>query len=149
YMKPSFAKMPQLFSAYAGYRSGTLAARLQAATDLGKLEGNVDAAFADKLRELIAATWEAIAYDQWRNGQIAAAKTSIGKAERYASGELKRRLALDKIALTLGKGDARALEALGGSPAEALVNLGIVYEMLGRPKDAVDAWQRAKGRVQV
>jgi hypothetical protein len=43
----------------------------------------------------------------------------------------------------------RSLEQLGNNPVEALVNLGIVYEMLGRPKDALDAWQRARGRVQV
>ena len=35
---------------------------------------------------------------------------------------------------------------MAGNPVEALVDLGIVYDLLGRPKDAYDAWLRAKGR---
>ena len=35
---------------------------------------------------------------------------------------------------------------MNGNPAEALVNLGIVYDLLGRPKDAYDAWTKAKAR---
>ncbi len=37
-------------------------------------------------------------------------------------------------------------DKLGGQPPEALVNLGIVYEQAGRPKDAYEAWVKAKAR---
>ena len=35
---------------------------------------------------------------------------------------------------------------MNGNPVEALVNLGIVYDMIGKPKEAYDAWTRAKAR---
>jgi lipopolysaccharide biosynthesis regulator YciM len=151
YLKPPLAKIgPQLLTAYASYRIGTLAARQQAVAELAKLEPDAQG-FADKLRELIASSWESIAFDQWRGGQLANAKQSLQSADKYAKpgGEIKRRIGMDRTALALTKSDVRSLEQLGNNPVEALVNLGIVYEMLGRPKDALDAWQRARGRVQV
>ena len=43
-----------------------------------------------------------------------------------------------------------AMEGLGGNPPESLVNLGILYDQLGRPREAFDAWSKAKARgVQV
>jgi hypothetical protein len=53
---------------------------------------------------------------------------------------------LDRAALALGKDKIAALEALAGNPPEALVDLGIAYELAGRPKDAYDAWVRARAR---
>ena len=38
------------------------------------------------------------------------------------------------------------MENMGGSPPEALVNLGIIYDQLGRPREAYDAWTKAKAR---
>jgi tetratricopeptide (TPR) repeat protein len=150
-LKPPLAKIgAQLLAAYASYRVGTLQARQQAVADLTRLEPDA-ASFADKLRELIGSAWEFVAYDQWRTGQLAAARQSLASAARYAKrgGELERRLGMNKLALALTRNDARALEQLGGNPVEALVNLGIVYEMLGRPRQALDAWQRARGRAAV
>ncbi len=148
YLKQPFAKIPGLFGAYANYRTGTLATRQQAVAELTKLEGEAGA-FGPRLRELLAGTWEAIAYDQWRAGQPAAAKRSLDSADKYATGEIKRRTSMDRMVLDLARADIRALEAFGSSPIEALVNLGIVYDLRGRHKEALDAWQRARGRVQV
>ena len=53
---------------------------------------------------------------------------------------------MDRAALSLAKNDLGALESLNGTPPESLVNLGILYDQLGRPKDAYDAWVRAKAR---
>jgi len=53
---------------------------------------------------------------------------------------------MDRAALSLGKNDMAALEALGGNPPEVLVNLGILYDQAGRPKDAYEAWSKAKAR---
>jgi tetratricopeptide (TPR) repeat protein len=145
YLKGAYARFgTQLFAAYAAYRNGSIAARQQAAADFAKLinEGGL----GDKVRELLAATWEAIAIEQWRNGQLAAAGKSLATAERYATGEIKRRIVMDRAALALGRNDLAALENLGGNPPESLVNLGIIYDQLGRPKDAYDAWTRAKAR---
>ncbi|MEO8700218.1 MAG: tetratricopeptide repeat protein [Kofleriaceae bacterium] len=145
YLKAPYAKVgTQFFAAYAGYRSGTLAARQQAAADFAKLE--TEGFGSGIIRELQSSSWESIAYEQWRSGQVAAARKSITSAEKYAAGDAQRRLRNDKIALALGKSDVGALEALGGVPAESLINLGIVYEMLGRPRDAYDAWQRARAK---
>ncbi len=147
YLKPPYATIgSQFFAAYAAYRSGTAAARQQAAAELGKLQASATGAFADKIRDLIASSWELIAHDQWRLGQAAAAARSLAAADRYATGDLKRRVTMDRAALALGKGDLQTMESLAGNPPEALVNLGILYDQAGRPKDAYDAWQRARAR---
>lgn len=146
YLKQPFAKIgSQLFAAYATYRNGSVAARQQAAAELARLEGDAGA-FRERLRELIAGTWEVIAHEQWRSGQVAAALKSLQSAEKYATAEQKRRINMDRTALSLDKKDLGALEALGGNPPESLVNIGIIYEQLGRPKDAYEAWQRARAR---
>ncbi|HET7503338.1 MAG TPA: tetratricopeptide repeat protein [Kofleriaceae bacterium] len=145
YLKGAYAKLgTQLFAAYAGYRNGSLATRQQAAADLARLVN--EPGLADKVRELVAACWESIAIEQWRSGQMVAASRSLAAAERYATGEIKRRVVMDRAALSLGKNDLGAMEGLGGNPPESLVNLGILYDQLGRTKDAYDAWTRAKAR---
>lgn len=64
--------------------------------------------------------WELIAYDQWRAGQVGAASKSLATAEKYAQGDAKRRIQLDKAALTLDKGDLGTLEGDGtGNPPRA------------------------------
>lgn len=144
YLRGPYAKVgAQFFGAYANYRNGPLAARQQAATDLAKLGGE---GLGNKLDELLASVWELIAYDQWRAGQVGAASKSLTTAEKYAQGDAKRRIQLDKAALTLDKGDLSTLEGMNGNPAEALVNLGILYDRANRPKDAYDAWVRAKAK---
>lgn len=149
YLKGAYARFgSQLFTAYASYRNGSIAARQQAAADFAKLAN--ESGLGDKIRELLAATWESIAVDQWRAGQAGAAGKSLASAEKYASGEVKRRVTMDRAALSLDKSDLGVMEGLGGNPPEALINLGILYDQLGRPKDAYDAWVRAKARgVQV
>lgn len=147
YLKAPYAQVgSQFFAAYAAYRSGTMAARQQAAAEFGKLQSAAAGAFADKIRDLIASSWELVAHEQWRLGQPGLAARSLAAADKAATGDIKRRVAMDKAALSLGKGDLQTMESLAGSPPEALVNLGILYDQLGRPKDAYDAWQRARGR---
>jgi Tfp pilus assembly protein PilF len=149
YLKGAYAKYgSQLFAAYASYRNGTIAARQQAAAEFAKLM--TEPGLGEKARELLAATWESIAVDQWRNGQSVAAARSLTTAEKYASGDVKRRVAMDRAALSLGRNNLGAMENLAGNPPESLVNLGIIYDQLGRPREAYDAWNRAKARgVQV
>ncbi len=144
YLKPPYAKVgSQFFAAYASYRNGTLQTRQQAIGEFTKLETDMP---GDKLKELLAASWESIAVDQWKAGQTAAALKSLQQAEKLATGDAKRRIGMDRAALSLTKNDLGALEALNGTPPESLVNLGILYDQLGRPKDAYDAWVRAKAR---
>jgi tetratricopeptide (TPR) repeat protein len=150
YLRGAYARFGgQLFAAYANYRNGSLAARQQAAADFARLAS--EPGVGDKVKEILGSCWEMIAVDQWRAGQTAAAGKSLNSAERYAaSGDLKRRIAMDRAALALGKADLTVMESLQGNPPEALVNLGIIYDQLGRSKDAYDAWVRAKSRgVQV
>jgi len=144
YLKPPYAKVgAQFLAAYASYRTGTLAARQQAAAELARLGGE---GLGSRLDELLASTWELIAYDQWRVGQLGAAKTSLANAARYATGDARRRITMNQAALSLDKGDLAALEALAGNPPEALINLGILHDRAGRPKEAYDAWMRARAR---
>lgn len=142
YLKPPYAKVgSQFFAAYASYRTATGPARQQACNDLGRLED-----LGSRTRELVASCWEAVAFDQWRAGSPSAALKAIATAEKTASPDQKRRLGMDRAALALGKDKLGELEGLAGNPPESLVDLGIVYELLGRPKDAYDAWTRAKAR---
>ena len=146
YLRPPYNKVgSQFFAAYATYRTGSLAARQRAIAELSRLEGE-GGAFATKLRAVLGAAWESVAAEQYRTGKTAAAAQSLTNAEKYADAATKQRIALDRIALRLDKSSLAALEAMAGTPPEALVNLGIVYDLLGRPKDAYDAWQRARAR---
>jgi tetratricopeptide (TPR) repeat protein len=143
YLKGSYAKVgSQFFGAYASYRTGAGPARQQACADITKLEGDI----GNKARDLLASCWEMVAVEQFRSGQVGAAVKSLTTADKYASGDTKRRLDMDRAVISLGKDKANELEALAGNPPESLVNLGIVYDMAGKPKEAYDTWQRAKAR---
>lgn len=145
YLRGAYARFgSQLFAAYANYRSGTVAARQQAAADFAKLLN--ETGLGDKVRDLLASCWESIAVEHWRAGQPAAAARALATAEKYANGDIKRRIVMDRAALALGKNDLAAMENLAGNPPESLVNLGIIYDQLGRSRDAYDAWTRARAR---
>lgn len=148
YLKPPYAKLgSQFFAAYAAYRSGTLAGRQQAATEFGRLQPEATGAFGDKIRDLIASAWELIAHEQWRLGQPAMAGRTLLLADRAAAAaDIKRRVAMDRAALSLNKSDLPAMTAFAQTTPEALVNLGILYDQAGRPKEAYEAWQRARAR---
>jgi Flp pilus assembly protein TadD len=147
YLRPPYAKIgSQFFAAYAAYRSGTLAARQQAAAEFARLQAQASGPFADKIRDLIASSWELLGYEQWRLGQPGLAARSLRAADRFASGDIKRRVTMDLAALSLGKGDLPTMEALSANQPEALFNLGILYDQAGRPRDAYDAWQRSRAR---
>jgi hypothetical protein len=87
-----------------------------------------------------------VAVDQFRAGQGGAALKSLATADKYATGDTKRRLDMDRAVIGLGKDKANELEVLAGNPPESLVNLGIVYDMAGKPKEAYDTWVKAKAR---
>jgi len=53
---------------------------------------------------------------------------------------------MDRAAISINKNELVMMENLGGNPPESLVNLGIVYDLMGRPKDAYDAWVRARAK---
>ncbi|HUS30767.1 MAG TPA: tetratricopeptide repeat protein [Kofleriaceae bacterium] len=143
YLKGPYAKVGStFFAAYASYRSATGKAREAACNDLARLEGDL----GNKARELSASCWELAAVEDWRSGNWGQAQKDIASADRSANADQKRRLVNDRAALSLGKDKLNELEGLAGNPAEALVNLGIVYDMIGKPKEAYDAWVRAKGK---
>jgi tetratricopeptide (TPR) repeat protein len=143
YLKGAYAKVgAQFFSAYANYRNATGQARAQACGDLAKLETDL----GGKIREVVASCWENVANDEWRAGNPGAAQKALATADKTATADQKRRLAMDHAAMALGKDKLDELEALGGNPPESLVDLGIVYDMIGKPKEAYEAWNKAKAR---
>lgn len=147
YLKPPYNKVgSQFFGAYASYRSNNPQARQKAAGEFTELQGNASGAFAQKVKQLIASSWEYVAYDHWKGGRQGPADKALQTALKFADDDIRRRATMNRAVLNLGKDQLRTLEDLGGQPPEALVNLGIVYEQLGRPKDAYDAWVKAKGR---
>lgn len=147
YLKPPYSTLgSQFFSAYANYRSGNVALRQQAATEFGKLQSQATGNFAARLKELIASSWELVAYDQWRSGKGGLAAKSLQVAAKDADGDMKRRVIVNRAALNLNASEISNLESLQGSPVEALINLGILYDQAGRAKEAYDAWSKAKAR---
>lgn len=143
YLKGAYAKIGSaFFAAYANYRSSTGAQREQACQQLLGMQNDL----GSRAKEIVAACWESVAYDHWRAGSWDAAKRAINNAEKAAGPEARRRFVVDRTAMSLGKNSKDELEALNGNPAEALVNLGIVYDMMGKPREAYDAWTRAKAR---
>jgi lipopolysaccharide biosynthesis regulator YciM len=146
YLKGAYAQIgTSFFTAYANYKSTNGAQRAQACTDLSKSANQL----GGRAKELVAACYESVAYDHYKAGNWGAAQKAIADADKNASAEQTRRLRNNKIAMSLSKSSANDLEALGGNPAEALINLGIVYDQMGKPKEAFDAWNRAiKSRLQ-
>jgi Flp pilus assembly protein TadD len=143
YLKPPYAKIgAQYWAAYASYRTQTGAARAAACDELTKLEGEL----GTRVRELLGSCWESAAVDAARVGAVATAQKDLAAADKSATPEQKRRISLDRLALSLDKSKLGELEAFAGDPPEALVDLGIVYDMLGRPRDAYDAWLKAKSK---
>ena len=146
YLKPPYAKIgAQFFGAYASYRSNNPSARAQAASEFQSMSASATGSFAQKVKDLAASAYEMEAADAIRAGRTSAASSAIKSAQKYASGEALKRIKLDEIVAN-NQGDVKELEAMGESPPQALVDLGILYDRLGRPKDAYDAWVRAQKR---
>ena len=87
-----------------------------------------------------------VAVDEWKAGNPGNASKALVTADKTATADQKRRLAMDRAAMALGKDKLDELEGLQGNPPESLVDLGIVYDMMGKPKEAYDAWSRAKAK---
>jgi predicted Zn-dependent protease len=146
YLKAPYAKIgAQFFGAYANYRSNNPAARQQAANDFQSMTASATGAFAQKVKDLTGSAWEMIAADDIRAGKTGAAQTALKNAGKYASGEALKRIQLDEI-VAANSGNVAQLEAMGDNPPQALIDLGILYDRLGRTKDAYDAWVRAKNK---
>ncbi len=147
YLKPPYSKNgSQFFAAYSNYRAGTPAQRQTAATEFEKLQSGASGSFAQKIKDLIASSYEFVAYDHWKNGSEGKASKALGSAAKYADGDMKRRIEHNRAVLDMGTKQIKVFEGLGGSPPEALVNLGILYDQQGKAKDAYEAWTKAKAR---
>ena len=152
YLKAPYDKVgAQFFGAYAKYRSGNAAMRRQAAVEFGKLQGKARGAFAKTVKDLLASTWQYLAYEDHRNGKFKNAAKNLNNAGRYAtSNDDKRTIEHNKAVLKMGKKASPAtltsFSGMGGSPAEALVNKGIMLDRAGKTKEAYDAWVSAKAK---
>ncbi len=147
YLRTPYAKLGnQFFGAYANYRSGNLALRQQAATDFAKISSEATGTFAAKVRDLIASSWELVAYDQWRAGRQAQAGKSLTSALRYADGDIKRRAAHNRSVLVLARESPETFESFAGNPPEAWVNAGIAHDQAGHAREAYESWMKAKAR---
>jgi hypothetical protein len=150
YLKPPYDKVGStFFGAYSDYRSGNPPQRQKAATDFTAILGKATGSFAVKVKELIASSHEYVAYDHWRNGRNGPAGKSLDAAEKFSADDaMKRRIINNRAALGLSSSKEGALKGLGGDPPEALVNLGIIYDQDGKPKEAYEAWRQAAGKTQ-
>lgn len=145
YLKKPYDKIGgQFFAAYASYRGATPEKRAQAAGEFQKLAGSATGPFAAKIKELLASSYEYVAYDQWKNGK-SAGKT-LTQAEKYAAGDTAKRIKHNRAVLDMKGSSVSTFDNMNGSPPEALVNLGILYDKAGKPKEAYEAWTKAQAR---
>jgi Flp pilus assembly protein TadD len=143
YLKGAYAQVgDKFFAAYAQSKTGTNAQRANACQQLSAIQNQL----GGNAKEIVASCWENLAYEYWRSNATAAAQQALAKAQSAAPADMRRRLENNLAVLGIGPGKRAQLEALSGSVAEALVNLGIVYDMMDKPRDAYDAWVRAKAR---
>jgi hypothetical protein len=144
YLKGAYAQVgTKFFAAYAQYKSSTGAQREAACKQLSSMQNQLGA----NAKEIVASCWEHVAYDHWRAGAVGAAQQAISQAQSAAPADMKRRLENNSAVFGLSAAKKGQLEALSGSVPEALVNLGIVYDQMQRPREAYDAWVKARGRV--
>jgi hypothetical protein len=147
YLRAPYASIgAPFFAAYANYRSGNPNLRQQAASDFARLQSQSSGSFSARLNELISSSWELVAFDHWRGGRNGQAGKALQSASQSADANMKRRIAVNRAALAMNAGALDELEALAGTPPEALVNAGIIYDQTGKPKEAYETWQKAKAR---
>ena len=121
--------------------AGTLAARQQAAAEL---RASSRPSVGRRRQDQASCSRRAGSrspYEQWRAGQIgAAAQVARDRREvRRPATEAPDRDRPRRARARQGRARRRSRRS-PATPPEALVNLGIVYDQLGRPKDAYDAW---------
>ena len=85
---------------------------------------------------------------------LATAACALAGLTAVAAAQPAQKITIGIYAPSVEFGAAQArlayVQGLAGNPPEALVNLGILYDQLGRPREAFDAWTKAKARgVQV
>jgi tetratricopeptide (TPR) repeat protein len=145
YLKAPYNKVgPRFFAAYASYRAGTSAGRQQAAREFEQLQKGATGAFANKIKELIASSHEYVAFEHWRSGKETLAGRALEAAARFASGDIERRVRHNRAVLSMSSRQLSLFEGMGSSPPEALVNVGVLHDQAGKPKEAYEAWRRAK-----
>jgi tetratricopeptide (TPR) repeat protein len=147
YLKSPYNKVGTgFFAAYASYRSGTPEKRASAAKEFEDLLGNASGGFAQKIKDLLASSYEFVAFDAWRSGKEGAASKALTSAAKYATGDADKRIRNNRAVLSMGSKQLSTFQDLGGVPPEALVNLGVLYDQAGRPKEAYEAWKSARAK---
>ncbi|MCG8424351.1 MAG: tetratricopeptide repeat protein [Proteobacteria bacterium] len=152
FLKPPYDAIGlRFFAAYAKYRSGNSRLQRQAAQTFSRLQRRGRRPLGGRLRDLTASTWLYIAGEAYRTGGIDDARQALKNAARYAtsSKKMKRVTSNNRIVLAMARrGMPRSalatLRGLAESVPEALVNLGILYDRLGKSRVAYDHWIRAR-----
>jgi lipopolysaccharide biosynthesis regulator YciM len=147
YLKAPYNKVgTDFFAAYANYRAGTAEKRQAAATQFQSMVGSASGAFAQKIKDLLASSYEFVAYDAWRGGSEGQASKALTQAAKFATGDAEKRIRNNRAVLSMGGKQLDTFRDLGGTPPEALVNLGVLYDQAGKPKEAYEAWKSARAR---
>lgn len=148
YLKSPYNRVgAQFFAALAKYRGGSVALRRQAANEFQRLLRGARGRFAVQVRQLLASSWQFIAWDAARRGNRRAG-VYLRTAAKYAVSKAgKRNIAHNRAVMAMGTKGTRQLNtfrAMGANPPEALVNLGVMYQRSGNSKAAYNAWVRAR-----
>ena len=136
------------FQAYAKYRDGSTNNVRDALKLFAKLASKATGALGQTMKELQRSGHEQPAVSLFNRDDYRGAATEL----RAAKGMGARGASLDHnfavLDLVEGRGAqaAKALEALGGRPAEALMNLGIYYDRQGDPQKALELYRKAAER---
>jgi tetratricopeptide (TPR) repeat protein len=150
WLRPPFDKLGvDLFYAYALYREGAPTSVPRAIEILRRLLPGTEGPLRSTVEDLLCATLELVARDQYERGESRLAQASLKDARRYAKSEAKALLEhnLAVLDVTTRPDAARsALLRLAERVPEALVNLGILYDSNGDAENAYEIWKQAKAR---
>ncbi len=151
--RPPFDQLGvEFWIGYARYRAGRTALLQQAAASLARLESSVRAEARPRVARILEATLVRLASDQYEGGEPQRASASLKQASKLHGDDegLQRTTRHNLAVLDLLDGNVgrarTALEQLGSSPREALVNLGIVRYLDGDLRGAVNLWRRSRSK---
>ncbi len=148
-LKPPYDKLGvAFFAAYANYRDSASPTKRESAIKVfTQLSARATTPSGDWLKLLLRSAYELLAFDYYQKSDERRAEGFLKSAQRVVAKGEKRELEHNLAVVDLAAGRVQQAEkvfdALGGRPAESLVNLGIVRDKQGDAKKALELYKRA------
>lgn len=149
WLNPPYDKLGvEYYLAYSYYADNSATADKTAVSMFERLARKATGELGTNARILLRSSYQRVGYQLHQAGRLKDARKMFDKARGVNVPRRTDNVLLANLAAldADGKPDAarRALEALGGNPPEALVNLGVLLDREGKPLDAYRVWKQAR-----